>query len=357
VLAREPSWWYGTQGLLSAGHLLAPIGQLYGALAARRMAQAAVYRASLPVICVGNFTAGGTGKTPFVKTLLGLLHELGHVPVVLSRGYGGQSAGPLWVDATLHTARDVGDEPLVHAAYVPVVVARDRAAGARLIEAGGALPQRATVIVMDDGLQNPALAKDLRIAIVDAARGLGNGRCIPAGPLRAPLTGQLAATDAIVINQGDSGTVLDAILRTAFEARTTPLLSAHIAPAASLAWLKRQKVVAFAGIGVPERFFATVRGAGATIVDAQSFPDHHTYTDADAARLLARSRADGAILVTTDKDRARLAGAVGPLKQLADFTRVVSIELVLHAASRSRLLELIALHAPLRASSDGMPNG
>jgi tetraacyldisaccharide 4'-kinase len=188
---REPSWWYPKGPEPWVSRALLPVGALYGALSGSRMQRPALYRAKVPVICVGNFTAGGTGKTPFVRTLIGMLRKAGHT-----------------IDRARDTAADVGDEPLLLAGDAPVVVARDRVAGARAIESGGQ-GVRASVIVMDDGLQNPTLAKDLSIAVVDAARGFGNQRCIPAGPMRAPLATQLLLVQAVVLNTG-SGTLAPA---------------------------------------------------------------------------------------------------------------------------------------------------
>jgi tetraacyldisaccharide 4'-kinase len=341
---REPSWWYDETRRLGRGRILVPVGFLYGALAARRMQQPASYRSTLPVICVGNFTAGGTGKTPFVKALVGVLRAAGHCPAILSRGYGGRIVGPHWVDLGVDTAADVGDEPLLHVRHAPVVVAKDRAAGARLIEGATTPHVQATVIVMDDGLQNPSLAKDLSIAVVDAARGFGNGRCVPAGPLRAPLLPQLTRTDALVINHG-GGLSSQSTGVTLWAAGVgKPVLSARIKPAGDVAWLQGQTVVAFAGIGVPERFFDTLRAVGAVVKEAHRLPDHHVYRPADAAYLLALAASHKATLVTTEKDYARLTGQAGALQTLAEQSRVIPIEMSLDAASIGLLAALLAQH-------------
>ena len=198
---REPGFWHGPSSLKS--HLLRPLGALYGAIAAQRLQRKGL-DAGIPVLCVGNYHVGGAGKTPTVLALAKLLRELGETPVVLSRGYGGKLRGPVKVDPARHAAADVGDEPLMLAATLPVVVARDRADGVPLARSLGA-----TVILMDDGFQNPAVAKDASLIVIDGDRGLGNGQVFPAGPLRAPLRPQLARTDALIV-VGD-GTAADAV--------------------------------------------------------------------------------------------------------------------------------------------------
>ncbi len=329
--------------------VLAPAGLVYGGITAQRMLRPPRYRANIPVICVGNFTVGGTGKTPFVRTLLAVLRAAGHTPVVLSRGYGGTITQPHWIDRSRDTAESVGDEPLLLSAEAPVMVVGDRAAGARAIEHGDGLGLRATVIVMDDGLQNPALAKDLSIAVVDAMRGLGNGRCIPAGPLRAPLAVQMPKVRALVLNIGEGrapqAPSLDALLH-AFAGR---VVTARIAVQPPLAWLRERPVLAYSGIGVPTRFFETLANAGADVRETISFPDHHAFTSEDAHAILAKSRSSDLQLVTTEKDAARLLGRVGPLAELALASRTLPIALVLDEPGVQILAKLIADYAPLRA--------
>ena len=339
---REPSWWYARPPGW-AGRLLEPAGALWGQLAQRRFARGSAYRAALPIICIGNFTAGGTGKTPLALEVAGMVHAMGLKPAFLSRGYGGRQRGPHWVDAARDRSADVGDEPLLLAAAHPTLVARDRSAGARAIVEG---PVSADVIIMDDGLQNPEVAKDLTIAVIDGARGIGNGRVIPAGPLRAPLAFQLTLVDAVVVNRGsvgDAGGSPPASdfadrLRREFEG---PVLDAAIAPIGSTDWLSGSPVVAFAGIGVPDRFFATLRTLGAQLAGKIAFPDHHAFDQADATRLLDLARSHGAMLVTTEKDRVRLAGLDGPLAELRDAARALPIRMKLEARDESRLAALI----------------
>lgn len=293
---RAPGFWWRPPGLLA--RLLSPLGALYGAVTLRRMRQAGS-DPGIPVICVGNFVAGGAGKTPTAIALTGMLTARGEKPFVLMRGYGGSLAGPVEVHASHHAAQAVGDEPLLMARHVRTVIARDRAAGAVLAKALGA-----SVIVMDDGLQNPGLAKRLRLAVVDGASGIGNGYCLPAGPLRAPLAGQLGTVDAVlVIGAGEAGEAVAAAARAAGVA----VLRARLEPQAeAAAQLRGQPVLAVAGIGRPEKFAATLRQAGAQIVAQRSFGDHHPYTAGDVAELIATARQHGCLIATTEKDMVKL---------------------------------------------------
>jgi tetraacyldisaccharide 4'-kinase len=293
---REPAFWW-RQG---AGGLLAPFGAVYGALTALRM-QAPGRRSTVPVICVGNLTAGGAGKTPAALAIVRLLLAEHERPFFLSRGYGGRIAGPVRVNPSAHVAVDVGDEPLLLARLAPTIVARNRVAGARAAALGGA-----SVIVMDDGFQNPSLAKELAILVVDGRRGIGNGRVMPAGPLRAPLLTQIAKADALLVVGEPAGAA-----EVAAAARRRGLAEFHgrLEPdRQSVVALGRRKVLAFAGIGDPEKFFATLTAAGIETARRESFPDHHRYTASEAAALLAQADASHLVLLTTEKDLARLAG-------------------------------------------------
>jgi len=268
---------------------LTPIGWGYGASVALKKAFARPLHTRARVVCIGNLTAGGTGKTPVAIAIGEALIARGRRVVFLSRGYGGRNPGPVFVDGTNQRAEDVGDEPLLLARVAPVVVSRDRRTGARL-----ALDNGADVIVMDDGHQNFQLAKDLSLVVVDAASPFGNGRVLPAGPLREPPAQGLARADAvIVVGTGDG-------LPT-----TMPALRVRV-EAAKPQQFKGERVVAFAGIGQPARFFKTLEELGATLVGTESFADHHPYTAAEIERLRGKARAANARLVTTEKDYVRL---------------------------------------------------
>lgn len=295
---REPAFWYRPRSFKS--HALRPLGALYGAIAARRMLRKG-FDAGIPVICVGNYHVGGAGKTPTVLALTKLLRELGETPVVLSRGYGGRLRGPVMVDRARHTATDIGDEPLMMARDVPVAVAHDRIDGVALAKSQGA-----TVILMDDGFQNPRLLKDASLIVIDSERGLGNGKVFPAGPLRAPLKAQLARTDALVlIGDGHAADDVAAeLLR-----RGKPALRARLKPdAASIVQLHGKKIFAFAGIGDPDRFFRSLRACGIEVARTRAFADHHMFSHDELAALAADARREQLTLVTTEKDLARLRG-------------------------------------------------
>jgi tetraacyldisaccharide 4'-kinase len=326
---REPAFWWRRAGLAAA--LLAPVAASYGAIAARRMAKAGA-RAKLPVLCVGNFTLGGAGKTPTVMTLAGLLRDAGEKPFCLSRGYGGRVAGPKQVEGETDTAGDVGDEALLLARVAPTIVARDRAAGAQAAAAAGA-----SLVIMDDGLQNASLVKDFTIAVVDGKRGVGNACAFPAGPLRAPLAAQLAHTDALLVvgDGGGAGNVIAAGRR-----RSLPVWHGRLVPDAAAA--KGRKVLAFAGIGDPDKFFATAAQAGFDVAQRRAFPDHHRFTAAEATALVVDAEHDGLALLTTEKDRARMAG--DPLLgTLAARAQVLPVTLVLDNAEEVRKAVLAKL--------------
>jgi tetraacyldisaccharide 4'-kinase len=286
---RAPEFWKH-RGL--AARMLAPLGALYGASVGWKARKAAPFHVKAKVICVGNLTAGGSGKTPVAIAIAGTLCDRGAKVFFLTRGYGGRERGPLQVTEA-HSAAVVGDEALLLARTAPTIVARDRARGARLAASLGA-----GVIVMDDGHQNFTLAKDLSLVVVDGQSGFGNGLMIPAGPLREPVRQGLARADAVIVVgsghpdlQGYAGPVL--------RARLNPLN----------ATFQNRRVFAFAGIGRPEKFAASLLEAGAVVTGAQYFPDHHVYGPGEIAGLKARALQQSAQLVTTEKDYARLSAA------------------------------------------------
>jgi tetraacyldisaccharide 4'-kinase len=324
---REPAFWWRPAGI--AASLLAPFGALYGAITARRMAVKGV-SAGVPVLCIGNFTLGGSGKTPTVMALARMLTEAGERPFCLSRGYGGDAREPKLVHAGTDVAAQVGDEPLMLTGIAPTVVARDRVAGAAFACARGA-----GLIIMDDGLQNSSLRKNFTLAVVDARRGIGNGHIFPAGPLRAPLATQLVQSDALLL-VGD-GTGAAEVIEQA-QARALSVFHGYLVPdSAAIEAVRGRKVLAFAGIGDPEKFFTTAAEAGIAIAERRVFGDHHRYTAEEAAELIMQAEHNGLALLTTEKDHVRMAGE-RLLEALAARAHTLKVTMMVKEADELRSL-------------------
>ncbi len=329
-MGKAPEFWW-QENLNAAALLLAPISWIYGQVAGRRMTRHSKSRSALPVICIGNFVTGGTGKTPFAIRLAERLKDEGHKPGFLLRGYGGKLEGPVIVDPTKHTAVDVGDEALLLAKAGPTVISSDRPAGAASLEQ---LP--VDLILMDDGFQNPALHKDLSFALVDCAVGFGNGLCIPAGPMRAPADKQIVKADCLVL-VGEGKRAEDAVHLAG--RRGLPILHAHIGPQKNDV-LEDGKLLAFAGIGRPEKFFKTLESLDYSVVETRSFADHHEFTEADARTLLTKAEHGGLQLVTTEKDMVRIETLSGEIFHwLATKTEVLEVQMEI--PEEDRLIALI----------------
>ena len=326
---RAPQFWWHRRRSLAAIGLTAP-AWMWGGFAARRMQRRPAYWPPIPVICVGNFTIGGDGKTPTAIEFGRIVVEMGLTPGFLTRGYGGSDSGPTLVKSGISDPRFVGDEPLLLAEIGPTIVARDRPSGARHLTDAGV-----DVIIMDDGFQTPSLGRDLNIAVIDSAVGLGNKMPVPAGPLRASLRSQLAMTDVIVL-VGD-GVEQARMVRLASRAGKR-LLQAETSSLEPDKWT-HGKILAYAGIGRADKFFSALERCGGTFVGRSDFDDHHYYTEADAKALLRHADAGADIrLVTTEKDYARLAGADGAVAELRERSEVFAVRLRFDSASEVRRL-------------------
>ncbi|XBQ16395.1 MAG: tetraacyldisaccharide 4'-kinase [Oceanicaulis sp.] len=301
---RPPAFWDADAPRSSsrlARALLSPVGALYAFATARRIATTTPAPAPVPVICVGNLTVGGTGKTPVTIAVIEAARGLGLSPAGLSRGWGGALKGPVRVDPKLHTAREAGDEPLLIARAAPAYVDPDRVEGARLAASEGA-----DIVVMDDGHQNPKLSKTRSIVVVDAMTGWGPGGIFPAGPLREPVEAGLARADAVVVMTPEQGYEPD-YAGLGLDRLEKPVLRAWLEPEAPP---PSGPLLAFAGIGRPQKFYDALTRAGGELVETASFPDHHRFTRAELDQLADLAAAHGASLVTTEKDWVRLPGEV-----------------------------------------------
>ena len=295
-MSEAPTFWFKGKGLPAL--LLAPAAWVYGSVSGRRMVRPAAYVSRLPVICVGNLIAGGAGKTPTALALAELAQGLGYRPGFLSRGHGGSLSKATRVDRDHHNARDTGDEPLLLAARAPTVVSADRVAGVRLLEETGV-----DLVIMDDGFQNPALQKDFSLVVVDSSRGIGNAMVHPAGPLRAPLKVQLQRASALLVIGDGKGA--SQVIRAAAK-MAKPIVMANLTVPEPARW-RGVKVLAYCGIGDPQKFYHSLHAVGAKVLEERSFGDHHVYSDSDCNELIERAGALNAALTTTAKDKARLA--------------------------------------------------
>ncbi len=334
-MSEAPPFWFQKPGVLAWA--LAPLAAIYGHIASRRMSAKPKAGANIPVLCVGNFIAGGAGKTPTAIAIAKIARDLGLRPGFLSRGYGGNLNKPTLVDIKFHNARDVGDEPLILGLYAVTVVSSDRPAGAMLLE-----EQSVDLIIMDDGFQNPAIRKDYSLVVVDAGRGIGNGFCIPAGPLRAGFRTQLAAASAVLlIGKSEAGTQI--VRRCAKMAK--PTLSASIVVRQSDPW-KDERVLAYAGIADPRKFHKSLELVGADIVEVKNFHDHHPFSDEECRDLLLQAVENKLTLVTTEKDAARLVRSGEIQEQLRAESKVLHVDL---AFENPKLVEQIITDTIKRA--------
>jgi len=300
---KTPAFWYRPRGF--AAQLLRPAAALYHTGSKLRHIRAKPYKAAVPMLCVGNITAGGAGKTPVALALAQRLQEQGAKPAFVTRGYGGHERGPLRVDLSSHKAQDVGDEALLLARQAPVFIARRRVDAVKLAET------QATHIILDDGLQNPTLQPDISFLVIDGASGFGNGLTLPAGPLREPLSAALDRVQAVIV----IGEGIPPELRKIHQ----PIIRAYISPD-TFKLPKQTSFIAFTGIGRPEKFFASCRTAGLALAACESYADHHFFTPAELKHLRDLAARHQARLLTTEKDFVRLPKDVQAITHVLPIT-------------------------------------
>ena len=314
--AKAPKFWFRRKH--PAAFLLSPLGLAYGLAVRLRFVFTKPYQSRLPVICIGNFTVGGGGKTPLAIEIANMLCKQDYKPVFLTRGYGGRIKGPHLVDLSSDDVTQVGDEPLILAQTAPVVVSSDRVKGAQFIE-----KMNADVIIMDDGFQNPTLHKDLSLVVVDETTGVGNGRIFPAGPLRAALSFQYQRADALIIcgpvPVGGRGATTK--IQRSFKGE---ILRANLVPTGEFEWLNGTHILAMTGIARPNKFFGSLARLGASLEEIVEFPDHHVFSEQDAINILATAQKNELPIVMTQKDKVRLpdSGERGRLLSRASVLHV-----------------------------------
>jgi tetraacyldisaccharide 4'-kinase len=291
---KAPEFWSRGQGGLLAV-LLSPIGLLYAAAGKLRRSFSTPWQSPVPVICVGNVVVGGAGKTPVALDIAGRLSGGGKSVSFLSRGYGGSEPGPHLVDTTVDQPSRVGDEPLLLSRIAPTWISRERVCGAKVAGAD------ADIIIMDDGFQNPSIQKTCSLLVIDGTYGVGNGRCMPSGPLREPLSSALGRTDAVIIIGDDRAGIA------VFIPNDVVVLRASVIPGPELETFITKPIIAFAGIGQPQKFFDTLKNGGCSLTSSHAFADHHAYTSAEITRLKEEAERTGSRLVTTEKDLVRIA--------------------------------------------------
>lgn len=315
VSEAPPFWWMKPDWRAWS---LAPLSFLYGRIAGYRMGRKRRHAPPVPVICVGNFTVGGAGKTPTALTIARAAKAKGLKPGFLSRGYGGSLDVTTVVDPEQHRAVDVGDEPLLLAREALTVISRRRVAGAeRLVKEG------VDLIIMDDGFQSARLAVDFALVVIDTGRGIGNGHIVPGGPVRAPIAVQMRHLDAI-LKVGD-GNAADRLVRQAARAGKQVMV-AKLRPQGD-AGLAGRRLLAFAGIADPGKFYRTLEAIGAEVVETRGFPDHHHLSDDEIDDLITHAETKGLVLATTAKDAVRLAGGHGRSEELRRRVSVVDVEM------------------------------